>query len=32
MKTTKYKAIQLLWGMELQRFYKKVNFSKLTNF
>ena len=32
MKNTKYKAIQPLCGMELQRFYKKVNLSKLTYF
>ena len=30
MKTTKYKAIQPLYGMELQRFYKKVKLFKLT--
>ena len=32
MKTTKYKAIQPLYGMEPQRFYEKINLSKLTYF
>ena len=32
MKITKYRAIQPLYGMEFQRFYKKVKYLKLTYF
>ena len=32
MKVTKYRAIQPLFGMEFQRFYKKVKYLKLPYF